>query len=98
MAYVPADAEQKTNHSLGHIMIQRPGVPGLIQLAWPFISWFTEGIFKQDKWIMQLEQKAFDTQGGDWNNEVFPVIIRLRAMLVRRGINANHLDKVSVVS
>ena len=94
LAYVPTDREQRANKSFGHIMVQRPGIPGLLELAWPFISWFTEGIFKQDKWIMQLEQQAHDAQGGDWNNEVFTVIKALRRLLVRCGtsLDARELE------
>ena len=58
---------------------------GLTQLAWPFISWFTERIFHEDKDIVEYEQRAYDAQGGDWNNEVFPPIRDLRAVLARCG-------------
>jgi hypothetical protein len=33
-----------------------------------------------------LEQKAFDTQGADWNNEIFPVILKVRELLLRQGV------------
>jgi hypothetical protein len=35
---------------------------------------------------VELEQKAHDLQGGDWNQEIFPVIKTLRELLVRRGV------------
>ena len=39
---------------------------------WPFVTWFTENIFREDKEIVEYEQRAYDAQGADWNNEVFP--------------------------
>lgn len=84
--YVPVDREQRVNHTFGMIMVRKPGIPGLIHLLWPFITWFTEGIFTEDRWIVEEEQKAFDNQGADWNNEVFPVIQGLRRVLTDRGL------------
>lgn len=86
LAYVPVDPLQRANHSMGLMMIRRPSIPGLIHLLWPFIVFFTEGIFLQDRRIVELEQKAHDEQGGDWNQEIFPVIRGLREMLARQGV------------
>lgn len=83
--YVPLDAEQRSNHTYGLMMIQKPGIPGLIHLLWPFIVWFTEGIFAEDRWIVEEEQKAFDRQGADHNQEVFPIIRGLREVLIEGG-------------
>jgi len=47
---------------------------------------FTEAIFKQDRRIVELEQKAYDSQGGDWNQEIFPVILGLRELLMNQGV------------
>jgi renierapurpurin 18,18'-hydroxylase len=66
--------------------VKKPPVPGLIHLGWPFITWFTEGIFTQDKHIVEAEQQAHDAQGADWNNEVFPPIKELRSVLARCGV------------
>ena len=44
-AYIPLDAEQRTNQTYGLMMIRRPGFPGAMELLWPFIVWFTNGIF-----------------------------------------------------
>jgi hypothetical protein len=85
-AYVPTDRAQRANHTLGLMMIRKPAIPGLIQLLWPFIIWFTEGIFAEDRRIVEEEQKAFDRQGADWNQEIFPVIQALRALLIERGV------------
>ena len=38
------------------------------------MTWFTENIFREDKEIVEHEQRAYDAQGADWNNEVFPPI------------------------
>ena len=84
--YIPVDKEQRVNHTFGMIMVQKPPIPGLIHLLWPFIVWFTEGIFREDRWIVELEQQAYDEQGGDWNQEIFPVILDLRALLARGGV------------
>ena len=84
--YVPLDRAQRMNHTFGLMMVRKPSIPGLIHLLWPFIVWFTDGIFGQDRWIVEEEQKAFDRQGADWNQEVFPVIQSLRSLLGREGI------------
>ncbi|MGB0908824.1 MAG: Rieske 2Fe-2S domain-containing protein [Nitrospirales bacterium] len=84
--YVPVDREQRMNHTFGLMMIRKPSIPGLIHLLWPFIVWFTDGIFAQDRCIVEEEQKAFDRQGADWNQEVFPVIQSLRSLLCQEGI------------
>ena len=81
-AYVPVDTAQRTNHTYGLMMIKRPSFPGLIELFWPFIVWFTNGIFSQDRAICELEQAAFDRQGSDANHEIFPLIRSLRKVLV----------------
>jgi len=86
ITYVPVDREQRVNHTFGLINIRKPGIPGLIQLMWPFIHWFTKGIFDEDRWIVELEQAAFDQQGADWNNEIFPVILKVRELLRRKGV------------
>lgn len=84
--YVPRDKEQRTNHTYGLMMIQRPSIPGILDLLWPFIAWFTNGIFAEDRRICELEQLAFDSQGADWNHEIFPVIQGLRRVLTDNGI------------
>jgi hypothetical protein len=47
--------------------------------------WFTENIFREDKEIVEYEQRAHDAQGTDWNNEIFPAIRDLRGVLARCG-------------
>ena len=84
--YIPLDRAQHVNHTFGLMMIRRPSIPGVIELFWPFIVWFTNGIFTEDRWICELEQAAFDAQGADWNQEIFPAIRGLRKVLIDNGI------------
>jgi phenylpropionate dioxygenase-like ring-hydroxylating dioxygenase large terminal subunit len=81
IVYVPLDAEQRTNRTFGLLSIKKPGIPGVLDLAWPLLVWFTERIFKEDRDIVEREQEAHDKQGADWNHEVFPVINELRDLL-----------------
>ena len=54
--------------------------------GWPALVWFTEGIFKEDREIVEMKQRAHDEQGADWNQEVFPVIRDLREVLRENGV------------
>jgi phenylpropionate dioxygenase-like ring-hydroxylating dioxygenase large terminal subunit len=85
LGYLPLDAEQRTNRTFGYLSILKPAVPGLIHLAWPFVTWFTERIFTEDKHIVEQEQAAHDSQGRDLNNEIFPAIRDLRVLLAKCG-------------
>jgi renierapurpurin 18,18'-hydroxylase len=85
IAYVPLDAAQRTNRTFGMLSVRKPGVPFLLDAAWPLLIWFTERIFKEDRMIVELEQAAHDSQGADWNHEVFPVINELRELLRNCG-------------
>jgi phenylpropionate dioxygenase-like ring-hydroxylating dioxygenase large terminal subunit len=86
LAYTPLDAEQRTNRTYGYLSVKKPGFPAIIHLAWPLVTWFTENIFREDKDIVEHEQRAHDQQGSDWNNEVFPPIRDLRGVLARCGV------------
>ena len=90
--YFPVDRAQRFNHTYGLMMIRKPPIPGLIYALWPFIAWFTNGIFAEDRWIVELEQKAFDDQGEDRNQEIFPVIRALRKVLVDQGLPMGEQD------
>lgn len=85
LCYTPTDREQRRNRTFGYLSVKRPPVPLVIDALWPFVTWFTEKIFEEDKEIMELEQAAHDAQGADWNHEVFPAIRDLRAVLARCG-------------
>src|SRR5262249_313961 len=67
-------------------MIEKPPVPGLLQLAWPLIRRFTEGVFAEDRMAVEAEQRAWDEQGTDWNREVFPLILDVRHVLRSNGV------------
>jgi len=86
LCYTPLDAEQRTNRTFGYLSVKKPPIPGLIHVAWPFVTWFTENIFREDKEIVEYEQRAYDAQGADWNNEVFPALRDLRGVLARCGV------------
>lgn len=88
IVYVPQDAEQKTIRTFGLLSINKPkGVlgRGLLSVGWPFLVAFTERIFKEDRWIVESEQAAHDVQGGNQNQEIFPVIRELTSLLVSCG-------------
>ena len=98
-SYIPLDAAQRTNHTYGLMMVRRPPIPGVINLLWPFIIWFTNGIFAEDRWICELEQAAFDAQGADWNHEIFPAIQQLREVLTANGIplEKSNADRLGLI-
>lgn len=86
VAYVPEDAEQRTCHAFGLLMIEKPGVPGALELAWPLIRRFTERVFAEDRMAVEAEQRAWDEQGEDRNHEVFPLILDVRKVLRANGV------------
>lgn len=90
IAYVPQDEAELTNRVFGLLSIKRPGIPGILDLAWPFLTAFTERIFREDREIVELEQNAWYEQGGDRNQEIFPVINSLRSLLVECGLPAER--------
>jgi phenylpropionate dioxygenase-like ring-hydroxylating dioxygenase large terminal subunit len=92
VAYVPEDAEQRTNHVYGLLMIEKPPVPGAIHLAWPLIRRFTERVFAEDRTAVEAEQRAWDEQGEDWNHEVFPLIMDVRHVLRSNGVPLRPAD------
>lgn len=85
-AYVPEDAEQRTCHAYGLLMIEKPRVPGVLPLAWPLIRRFTERVFAEDRMAVEAEQRAWDEQGEDRNHEVFPLILDVRDVLRGNGV------------
>ncbi|MFD4373869.1 Rieske 2Fe-2S domain-containing protein [Streptomyces sp. NPDC058486] len=85
-AYVPEDLEQRVSRVFGLLMIAKPGLPGALHLAWPLIRRFTERVFAQDRMAVEAEQRAWDEQGEDWNQEVFPLILDVRKVLRTNGV------------
>jgi phenylpropionate dioxygenase-like ring-hydroxylating dioxygenase large terminal subunit len=86
VAYVPEDAEQRRCHTFGLLMIEKPRIPGALQLAWPLIRRFTERVFAEDRMAVEAEQRAWDEQGGDRNREVFSLILDVREVLRTNGV------------
>ena len=89
IVYVPLDAAQKTIRTFGLLSIHKPKNPlgrAGLTIGWPFLVMFTERIFKEDRWIVEAEQAAHDAQGGNWNQEVFPVIRELGGLLASCGV------------
>jgi len=86
LCYTPMDAAQRSNRTFGYLSVRKSRIPGLTHLLWPLVTWFTEGIFAQDKRIVELEQAAHDAQGCCHNNEVFPPVLDLRGVLARCGV------------
>ena len=85
LGYTPLDADQRSNRTFGYLSVKKPRFGFLIDAVWPFITMFTESIFREDKEIVEMEQAAHDAQGGCANNEVFPPIKELRVVLDRCG-------------
>ncbi len=85
IVYVPLDQAQRTHRTFGLLSVLRPKIPGLLDAAWPLLVMFTERIFREDREIVEMEQAAHDAQGDDWNQEVFPLIRNLRALLAACG-------------
>ncbi|WP_407640357.1 Rieske 2Fe-2S domain-containing protein [Actinacidiphila rubida] len=86
VAYVPVDAAQRTCHVQGMLMIRKPRFAAALTLAWPFMRRFTERVFAEDRMAVEAEQRAWDEQGEDRNNEIFPLILELREVLRTSGV------------
>jgi phenylpropionate dioxygenase-like ring-hydroxylating dioxygenase large terminal subunit len=86
LGYTPVGAAQRKNRTFIVLSVRRPRLPGVLEIAWPFLTRFTNRVFAEDREVVEMEQKAYDAQGGDWNQEVFPAINELRGLLARSGI------------
>ena len=86
LGYTPVGATQRQNRTFIVLSVRRPKWPGILEIAWPFLAWFTSRVFAEDREIVEMEQAAYDAQGGDWNQEVFPAIKELRGLLARSGV------------
>jgi phenylpropionate dioxygenase-like ring-hydroxylating dioxygenase large terminal subunit len=85
LGYTPVDAEQRSNRTFIALSVRRPKIPGLLELVWPVLIWFTNKVFAEDCEIVEMEQSAFNSQGRDQNQEVFPPILELRQLLAQSG-------------
>ena len=90
LTYTPVGSKQTTNRTFGYLSVKKPRFAGLLYMAWPLVTWFTESIFREDKEIVEREQAAYDAQGADLNNEIFPAIRDLRALLLRCGARSQE--------
>jgi renierapurpurin 18,18'-hydroxylase len=95
LAYTPQDAEQKTNRSFIVLSVLRPKIPFVLDIAWPFVAWFTDKVFREDSDVVEMEQAAYDRQGEDWNQEIFPPILDLRKLLADNGDRSEPPAKLS---
>ncbi len=43
-------------------------------------------IFAEDRGIVEEEQKAFDLQGADGNQEIFPILRAPRSLSIPQGV------------
>ena len=84
--YVPLDREQKSCHTLGMVMVDTPKVPGLTMLLRPFMRYFSDAIFAEDREAVEAEQRAWEELGRNGNWEVSPAILQLQDLLVSRGV------------
>ena len=86
LGYTPIDKEQRFNRTFIALSVRRPKIPQILDIVWPILTLFTNRILKEDREIVEMEQAAHDSQGADWNQEVFPPIRDLRAILARNGL------------
>jgi phenylpropionate dioxygenase-like ring-hydroxylating dioxygenase large terminal subunit len=91
-AYVPADRHERRSRSFGILLVKKPRLAFLLTLIWPVLRHFTESVFAEDRMAVEAEQRAYETQGGDWNQEIFPVTLELRDLLLARGIKPADRD------
>jgi len=87
VAYVPTDRQDRACRSFGILLIRKPRVALLLTLVWPVLRHFVKSVFAEDRMAVEAEQRAYETQGGDWNQEIFPVILDLRELLMKHGVD-----------
>lgn len=90
LGYTPVGEAQRLNKTFIVLSVRRPKMPALLDVVWPVLVWFTNRVFKEDRVIVEMEQAAYDTQGADWNQEVFPPIRELRKLLAANGRPTPH--------
>jgi phenylpropionate dioxygenase-like ring-hydroxylating dioxygenase large terminal subunit len=86
-AYVPVDRQDRVSRSFGILLIRKPRLAFVLTLIWPVLRHFAASVFAEDRMAVEAEQRAYETQGGDWNQEIFPVIMDLRDLLLKQGIS-----------
>lgn len=51
LGYTPVDADQRRNRTFIVLSVRRPKLPGVLESAWPFLTWFTNRVFDEDREI-----------------------------------------------
>jgi hypothetical protein len=87
VAYVPTDRQDRASRSFGILLIRKPRIALVLTLVWPVLRHFVKSVFAEDRMAVEAEQRAYETQGGDWNQEIFPVILDLRELLMKHGVD-----------
>jgi hypothetical protein len=86
LGYTPVDQLQRINRTFIVLSVRRPKMPLVLDVGWPVLAWFTDRVFAEDCEIVEMEQSAYNSQGSDWNQEVFPPIRELRGLLAANGV------------
>ena len=87
VAYVPTDRQDRASRSFGILLVRKPRIALVLTLVWPVLRHFVKSVFAEDRMAVEAEQRAYETQGGDWNQEIFPVILDLRELLMKHGVD-----------
>jgi phenylpropionate dioxygenase-like ring-hydroxylating dioxygenase large terminal subunit len=98
VAYVSADREERMNRPCGVLLIRKPAIRLLAYPMRTFFQYFVDAIFEEDRFALEAEQRAHDMQGADWNQEILPFILELRALLMSAGITASTRVDLSAAS
>jgi hypothetical protein len=77
------------NRPCGVLLIRKPAIRLLAYPLRTFFQYFVDAIFEEDRFALEAEQRAHDMQGADWNQEILPFILELRALLMSAGITAS---------
>lgn len=85
VCYVPADRRQKTSRPCGLLLIRKPAIRWLACILGPMFRYFMDSIFEEDRFALEMEQRAYGQQEADWNQEVLPFIMQLRRLLTEKG-------------
>ena len=86
LGYTPLDAEQRTNRTFGYLSVKQAADPRAHPCRLAVHHLVHRKHLHRRQGDRGAEQQAHDAQGADWNNEVFPPIRDLRAVLARCGV------------
>ena len=85
LGYTPLDAEQRTNRTFGYLSVKKPKIPGPHPCRLAVHHLVHRRHLQRGQGHRRAGAGRLDAQGADWNNEVFPAIRDLRALLARCG-------------